>query len=700
MDLNPYSPCPCGSGKQFKWCCQPIHRQIAQVFELDEEGQHEAALRLMDDVIRQHPGNPEAHGRRALLLFQNDRVEEAEKALDEAFRINADYAFGYFLKARFRLYEGEIAGALMLLRKAAELYSPEAHDILSEVYVEIFDCEMKLNHPLAAHAAAELALKHNPANENLRNGIAQVFGADNPNLPKSAWQRYDYKPLPESAPGDRKAAWKQALATAATGKLTAAAGAFAELTRRDEGDAAAWYNLALTQAWLGKNPDAVEALDRYVALEPSEAEAARAWAMGEVLRVGQGMEDRADYVEYSQTAQLRDPQRFVAALGELEREKLLAGVQVSQEQGMLSAVVLDPPPPALTPELEARQSARLGAYLLLVQNLVRMWNVNKEALDRAFDGLRKRAGAAMGDHGASRGPAKFHDLLSGALAFPRSALSEEEVGKRLEEGARRYFEEEWLHRPLKALGGVPPVDAAGHAPLRKKVLGVVAFLQECAALMKLPYDFDRLRRKLGLLEGQPAAVAEGAAEPDVTAMGAAELSVLAPEALDDARLEQAYQTALKLDARDLAGQFARALVGRSSRPDRPDRYPVFNHLIQLALGKGDTTAALDEVNAGEQDDCKHNEGRRRNDYELRRAQIHARRGEHDQAQDVFDRLIERVPGELKYRAGAAEAMLSARQGGRALRFAEGGLAESRKQQNRDSEGHFMELVEAAKRQGG
>ena len=74
MEQNPYSPCTCGSGKQFKLCCQPIHREIAQVFQLDEEGQHEAAITLMDEVLRQHPGNPEAHGRKALLLFQNERA--------------------------------------------------------------------------------------------------------------------------------------------------------------------------------------------------------------------------------------------------------------------------------------------------------------------------------------------------------------------------------------------------------------------------------------------------------------------------------------------------------------------------------------------------------------------------------------------------------------------------------------------------
>ena len=701
MELDPYSQCPCGSGKPFKWCCQPIHRQLARVFELDEQGQHDAAFTMMEEVLNQHPGNPEVHGRKALLLFQNEKPEEAEKALEEAFRLNSNYAFGYFLKARFRLYEGELPGALILLRKAAELYSPEAHDILAMVQVEIFECEMKLNHPLAAHAAAEQALKHNPADQNLRDGVGKVFGPTNPNLPRAVWQQYDFKPLAASASAERKAEWKKALSAASTGKLAPAEQAFARLAAQDENDAAACYNLGLTRAWLGRNADALEAIDRYVALEPDEAEAAKAWAIGEVLRLGQGMEDQADYVEYSTIAQVRDPQAIANALNELGRKQLLSGVQVSEEQGVVTAAILDPPPPALTPELEAKQSPHLGAFMVMMQGILRLWHINKESLERAFTAIQMNAGDSLAQRVDVRGPAKFHDVLSEALIFPRQAVSDEDVSKRLGESVQHYFEEVWLHRPLKSLSGVPPIDAAGSTLLRKKLRGVAAFLEDCAAVLRFPYEFDRLRRKLGLIEAKPEGTpTTNGAAPDINAMGAAELAALSPASLDDTRLELAYQAALKLDARDLAGQFARAIVARPPRPEKPDRYPLFNHLIQLALGTSDMTAALDEVNAGEQDDCHHNEGRRRNDYELRRAQVHAKRGEHDQAAEVFDRLIARVPSELKYRVSAAESMLSARQGGRAQRYAEAGLAEARKQQNRDLEGHFLELVEAAKRQGG
>src|SRR5438045_6090651 len=85
---DPYALCPCGSGKKFKWCCQPIHAEIAQAFQLDERGQHEAALRIVDEVVAKHADNPEAWGRKAQLLFSNERPAEAEAALDKALALN------------------------------------------------------------------------------------------------------------------------------------------------------------------------------------------------------------------------------------------------------------------------------------------------------------------------------------------------------------------------------------------------------------------------------------------------------------------------------------------------------------------------------------------------------------------------------------------------------------------------------------
>ena len=140
------------------------------------------------------------------------------------------------------------------------------------------------------------------------------------------------------------------------------------------------------------------------------------------------------------------------------------------------------------------------------------------------------------------------------------------------------------------------------------------------------------------------------------------------------------------------------LLKRVLVPDlEHDRFPLFQLLINQAVTQGNVDATLDYLNDGERDDCENNEGKRRNEYELRRAQVHAKRGEFDDAERVYDSLISRVPTELNYRVNAAETMLSARQGAKAAKYAKEGLAAALKANNRDLEGHFKELMAAAQK---
>jgi tetratricopeptide (TPR) repeat protein len=693
MPSDLYGPCPCGSGKKFKWCCYPIHVQIGKAFEQEEAGQHEAAVRTMDEVIARNRDNPEAHGRKAQLLFQMDRTEEAEAVLQTALELNPNYAFGHYLRGQARAGEGEIAGALLLFRKAADLYDQEAHDILAGLYGSIFECELRLNRPVAARAALQIALRHDPAVETYRQALENLFG-DKSHFALSA--RREYRFLGAASAG-QSAAWRSALQTAATGKLRDALHAFEKLTEAEPGEAA-WYNLGLSRAWLGDNAGAVDALERYVGLEADEGRAAAAWALAEVLRCGAGMEDQADYVEHSALFQVRDPQRLVTLLHQLIDERRFIPTETRQEEGFLLGMLLEPVQ-ALTPELAAKKSPRLAGFVLIVGGLVHLRSLNQERLLKGVAELRQRGAGVLSEPEMGRGPAPFQDILSEAAVLPLGAADKEEAQRRVDEGIADYLENTWIHKPLRALSGVPPVDAAGHGNLRTKLRGVLQFLQECAEATAQPYDFDRLRRKLGLVQA-PAAAGPGQAAPDPGSMSAAELSALAPESLADEPLEQAYQAALRLDAREVAGRFARALISRPPRAGHADRYPIYGQLTQQALAAGDADAALKYVTEGEDADRAHNEGKRGNDFALRRGQILARRGDVDAAQDVFNRLVEGAPAELRFAAAAAEALLSAHQGPRALAFAEAGLARARQMNNRDSEQHFLELVDAARRQGG
>src|SRR5262249_52759597 len=235
MALDSYSSCPCGSGKKFKWCCQPIHVDIDRAYRQDAEGQHEAALKIMAELVAAHPTNPEAWGRQAHLLYQNGQVEDAEKALDKAFECNANYPFGLFLRGLFRYHEGEIAGATLLLRKAAEAYDPEAREVLGQVYGTIADCELKLNRPVAARAAMRIALRTYPADDNLKKEFDQIFGDRSP-FPASARRDYTFRSPVPGLTGDRRLAWNNALAAPENGRLSAAVRTFEQLTQTDEQD--------------------------------------------------------------------------------------------------------------------------------------------------------------------------------------------------------------------------------------------------------------------------------------------------------------------------------------------------------------------------------------------------------------------------------------------------------------------------------
>ena len=693
MAFDSYAACPCGSGKKFKWCCQPIHVDIDRAFSLDNEGQYDAALRLLDQVLAAHPDNPEAWGRKAQLLYQHGKTDEAERTLEKAFELNRDYPFGHWLKAMFRHAEGELRGAMLLLRRAAELYDPQARDYLAQIYALIADIELRLNNPVAARAALEAAAHLQPDAATLREDLERLFG-DKARLPRVARQPYSFQSPPAAAPAERRKLWDQSLSGTKSGRLKDAVRVFDELTTQSADDDDAWYNLGLARAWLGENAAAIEALDRYVTLEQDEIKAGEAWALAEVLRCGQGLEDDADYVLHSVFFEIRDPQAVSGLLQRWHDEGRLG--LAKQEQEVFVAVVLEKPA-GLTPEHAASKLVHLACDIAIIGRQLQLSNAVRERLELVRHELQEAVGPAVSPPQNNRSPARFTDVLAEVIVFPARTQDEAQAVARVREHEQRYFEETWVHRELRALALTPPIDAAGHPALRKKLRGVIRFLEDCVVSYQgVGYDFDRLRRKLGLLpDASPTSSAR-----DISNMAAAELAALVQASTSDHDLELAYQAALQLDARDLAGRFAQTLVGRPPQADRPDRWPYYTHLTELALADGDSGAALTWVDAGQQYDSQHNAGRRQNDYDLRRGQLLIKRGSTEEAQSVFDRIIERAPGELRYRGTATEAMLSAREGKRALHFAQPALARAREKNDRDSEQYFLELISAAQKQGG
>ena len=88
--VDPYSPCPCGSGQKFKWCCQKVEAFAERAERLYEGGQIDAALGTLDEGLRKVPDNPWLLVRKALInMHYNGLVARAEEAVSQGQSIGS-----------------------------------------------------------------------------------------------------------------------------------------------------------------------------------------------------------------------------------------------------------------------------------------------------------------------------------------------------------------------------------------------------------------------------------------------------------------------------------------------------------------------------------------------------------------------------------------------------------------------------------
>jgi tetratricopeptide (TPR) repeat protein len=378
--------------------------------------------------------------------------------------------------------------------------------------------------------------------------------------------------------------------------------------------------------------------------------------------------------------------------------------------------------------------ARVAARLVIAGGAIRVSHPNRESVARVAEDIRAQLQLAVEQPVEASGRISFGDVVLEAIAQPVQTADVTAAENKLKDYARNFFENVWPHRPLKALAGNTPIDAVGSSLLRKRLFGVIRFVEDCLKAVQprkqvgqelVPievFDFDALRHKLGLeyvaadppkvavpaepppapaahAPGRPPAESGGPKKRAIADMNTAELSALDAAAMSADELEQAMRAALKLDARELAVAFAQAGVGKPFDPAKPDRYPLYATAVTGASAAGDLAKAVELAEQGERYDAEHNAGGRAVEFGLKKAQLFVKMKDADRATAAFDAILAAHPDEGRFYTTAAEEMLRLKNGPKALHFAERGLARAKETGNRDLEGHCQELIAAAKRAG-
>ncbi len=435
---------------------------------------------------------------------------------------------------------------------------------------------LRLQRPIAAWASWNRALRIEPDQPAASEALRILAAADD--LPAAARAVYRYRP---PVGDDRRARWDAHFRGRDLSDLEPAAVAFAELADADPEDSAAFYNQALTLAWLGRNVEAIGALELMVEIDASrDFEAAvDAWLLAEVLRHGAGAEELADDFNFASilTFEPDDPdaETFLEPYA-----GLLRLVPIPAESGVKVFEVLDRS--SRSPEELRSESGPLRVISTVVAfpRMLRFSTPNPGAARQfleeftwGWDREDSPPGPASWDHclghrawgepgplhfSEEKTPLPFRLLDAAALTFRLpEGLDVAERRRLCRERIEWFHEIEWVQTKRRGLSraaeGLSPINAsrsiaAGNLVLGAKLAAIVRFREQLAARPGVAslyggYPFDRLRRRLGLAMVDPSTVDPA----DLSCMSLAEAMRLDLNSLDDDQFDVLLDIAFLAD---------------------------------------------------------------------------------------------------------------------------------------------------------
>lgn len=179
---SPYDPCPCASGKKFKFCCYKAFREIIFSMVAAQEGKLEEALFHINEAEAQVGRTAEIVTRLAILWSFFDK-NKSEMYLNEALQLNANHPRLNYLLGIEAVQAKKYAEAVSFYQKAIENYPKEDRYHLNETYNNLANAFYYLNKYQGAKDAWEKALTYFPSDDVCKRNLLD-FIYNNPQVPR------------------------------------------------------------------------------------------------------------------------------------------------------------------------------------------------------------------------------------------------------------------------------------------------------------------------------------------------------------------------------------------------------------------------------------------------------------------------------------------------------------------------------------
>ena len=600
--VDPYAPCPCGSGQKFKWCCHKIESIADRAERLYEGRQLEAAIATLDEGLRKTPDNPWLLLRKVYYEIQLRRGNDPRPQLERIFVKYPGHLEAHSINILVTLEREGLHAAVKSLQRALTHAAPEDRPRFAEHIRALGEMLAEQGHIQAAIEHLSLALDWIEGDDApIANSLQRVLGS----YTVSPWLRsiLELSPPPEGLSSALHAKFEKAIAWAQEGLWNSAGTAFAAMAAHGVADAD--RNHGLCRLWLGDEAEALASLRRHLAKLEESVEAV------DLEALCQDIEAEPDDA-FVEIARLNWPLRNRAEL-----MRILTGNPSIHFAGRVQDDdadpesprsdrfdVLDRPKPSVGNGDERIDALpNIVARLFVADDAVALEGYDDGRLDAQRVRFIDLAGATIAPaHPKTEvmGQVLRADLVN-LIDWYIPPKFDGAVLQRLASAERaRQVQELWPQTRLSCLKNRTPIGAAKAGDARVALRAAVCRLELKHEFQRDPIDFAALRQRLGVSP-------EPEIDPQIEDVGDVHLSRLHRlpiPSLDDALLTRLFIRADSTGMLLAAERSAEEIVRRSCLPHKKEinHLSMYVELATLAVTRQDVAGGLHRLREGRQSD--------------------------------------------------------------------------------------------------
>jgi tetratricopeptide (TPR) repeat protein len=507
MAVDPYAPCPCGSGKKLKFCCSDLAGDIEKISNLVESEQPHAALKHVEHLLAKEPNRPSLLDIRAMLELSLHELEAAEKTLDHFLKVAPENPSAHAQAALLAASRGQTQQAVNKLQDALERTD-------NSMPQRVFESIGAVGHALLiagdlVAARAHLLLYAGVAPEGDDRAIELLLRLNlQGNLPLLLRDSLMLQEAPRIFADSNKAAFEEGNRLARRGLWRRAEAEFRKLLNEINPQPAVVYNLALMRGWLGQREAFAAGLHQFARLDVPLDEAVEAEALAQLIDPSESEPKLASVrVTYPLKNEEAAAERL-ASEKRIERYELDPDLLDEDEvtRPRSTHLLLDRPIPRTGVELRVEDAPNVLAFLSVYGKRTDRGARLEVTTDRGehFDQVNSLIVEILGD---AIGPQESAEVVGEKLASEealswRWRLPDDTPPavrrKLLTERRRKAILEDWTASPRAALDHLAPRDAAKRPDLRIPLLASVLIVEQAAVDPSERELFQQLRDQLDL----------------------------------------------------------------------------------------------------------------------------------------------------------------------------------------------------------